>query len=73
MVPNGSLSALKCVYLPTNCKLRNMTCSVDIFIRSSARAGRDGQRDIAKKTGYFDETFTFAKASKFKEKEGEES
>ena len=50
-----------------------MTYSVDIFILRSALSGRDGQRDIAKKTGYFDKTFTFAKASKFKEKEGEES
>ena len=50
-----------------------MTCSVDIFIRCSALAVRDCQRDVAKKTGYFDKTFTFAKASKFEGKGGEES
>ena len=49
-----------------------MTYSLDIFTRRSALAGRDGQRDIAKNTGYFDKTFTSAKASKFNEKEGGE-
>ena len=48
-----------------------MTCSVDIFIRCSALV-RDCQRDVAKKTGYFDKTFTFAKASKIEGKEEEE-
>ena len=50
-----------------------MTYPVDIFIRRSILAGRDGQRDVAKKIGYFDNTFTFATASKCEDKEGEES
>ena len=37
-----SLSALKYVYLPENCELRNLTCTFNIFIRCWAVAGRDG-------------------------------
>ena len=51
MLPIRS-SAFKYVYLPTNCELLNMTCLVDIFIHHSALAGRDSQRDNAKKTSY---------------------
>ena len=54
-----------------NCEI--WPAQLTLVCRCSALAGRNDPRDVAKKTVYFDKTFMFTKASKFEEKEGEES